>query len=286
MTLRAKLLHPATAIALLALVIAAGGPSWATTLVGTGGLRTGAVTTAKLAPGSVTTPKIRAGAVTTAKLARGAVQGRAIFDGAITTSKLGRGAVDAGALAAGAVGTAQLALASVGAGQIADGSVDASKLVDGAVTSAKLGPNAVTADRIADGQVVEGRGTLLSNRLVLPSGAGAPVLEVTGLGTIAVSCLTGIPNLRFTNTTGGDVNVQVWDIADGTPDLTSLIRATPAAGAGFNLPNGDATTGNAAWTIQASATDAAGTDHVATVHVSSGITTGACIVAAQGVSTG
>ena len=30
MTLRAKLFHPATAIALLALVVAAGGTSWAT----------------------------------------------------------------------------------------------------------------------------------------------------------------------------------------------------------------------------------------------------------------
>ena len=93
MTLRAKLFHPATAIALLALVVAAGGPSWAATLVGTAGLRAGAVTTAKLAPGSVTTPKIRAGAVTSAKLARGAVQGPAIFDGAITGRKLSRSAV-------------------------------------------------------------------------------------------------------------------------------------------------------------------------------------------------
>jgi hypothetical protein len=283
MTLRAKLFHPATAIAVLALLAAAGGPSWAAGLVGTAGLRAGAVTTAKLAPGSVTTPKIKAGAVTTAKLARGAVQGTAIFDGAITRSKLSRGAVDSLVIVPGAVETPQLHDGAVTTPKLADGAVTTTKLGAASITGAQVAADAITADKIADGQVVEGGGRLLSNRLLLPAGAGSQLLDVVGVGNLLASCSTGVTDLTFTNGTDATMTVVAVETIGAFPtDTTEISRVTLGPGGSVGLPG----TGTRRWDVQASATDAAGRDHVATLEVTSGSDLGTCVVTAQGLTTG
>ncbi len=99
-----RILHPATVIALIALIVSLGGTSYAVTAlqpdsVGTRELRDGSVTAAKLGSGSVTHGKIAArgvsraalrnGAVTAAKIARGAVTSAGIRDGAIQSRDLG-----------------------------------------------------------------------------------------------------------------------------------------------------------------------------------------------------
>jgi hypothetical protein len=122
----------------------------------------GSVTSAKLANGAVTTPKIGDGQITTAKLADNAVTTPKIADGAVTTVKLADGAVTAGKIADGTVGTAELADGAVTAPKIANNAVTTAKIADGAVTIQKLAnvsanptPNAL-AVRNAQGSVEDG----------------------------------------------------------------------------------------------------------------------------------
>lgn len=88
------LLHPATVIASIALIIALGGTSYAVARlpdgsVGTPQLRDGAVANAKLADRSVGPAKIRAHAITGGKLRTDAVGSRAIRNGAIQRWDIG-----------------------------------------------------------------------------------------------------------------------------------------------------------------------------------------------------
>jgi hypothetical protein len=286
MTVRQKLFHPATAIALLALVVAAGGTGWAATLVGTAQLRAGAVTKAKLARNSVTTVKIASGAVTAPKLARNAVRGPAIVDGAVTRGKLGPLAVDTFALNLGAVRTDQLGDGAVTTAKLADGAVTTPKLGDASVTGAKVAANAITADKIADGQVVEGRGAPLAARVELATGtANAPILAVTGLGTITATCTGGAASLAFVNGAGTDINLQITGVTNGVTDEALVARLNPANGGSASTVNGG-TGGIQSLTFQASYADAAGAVHVATVEASTGAAATSCIVTAQGFTTG
>jgi hypothetical protein len=70
---REKLLHPATAIAMVALFVALSGVTYAATRIGTSQIADSAVTRAKLADGAVTRAKLALHAVGQNQLARGAV---------------------------------------------------------------------------------------------------------------------------------------------------------------------------------------------------------------------
>ena len=91
---------PGLIVALVALVGALGGTSYAGFRLGAGSvgtkqLRNGAVTSGKLAPGAVTSGKLAPGAVTSGKLAPGGVTGGLLANGAVTAPKLAPGAVGA-----------------------------------------------------------------------------------------------------------------------------------------------------------------------------------------------
>lgn len=85
---------PALVVAVIALVVALGGTSYAAITsvprhsVGTRQLRNGAVTAAKLKRSAVRTAKLKNGAVTTAKLKNGAVTTVKLKNGAVTAAKL------------------------------------------------------------------------------------------------------------------------------------------------------------------------------------------------------
>ncbi len=117
-------------------------------LIQTRDIQNGAVTTAKLADGSITGEKIQDDAITGEKLADGAVDTRTIADEAITNEKIRDGAVTSTKLNDGAVTTGKIEDGAVTTPKIADGAVTTAKLHDEAVTTAKIAETAVTTEKI------------------------------------------------------------------------------------------------------------------------------------------
>lgn len=275
MLARDKLLHPATIIATIALIVALSGASYAATTIGTGGLKNKAVTRAKIASNAVTGPKIASGAVTARDLARGSVSAGKLASGAVTTSALANGSVAAGKLAANAVTAAALA----------NGSVTTDKLGPNAVTGAKIAGSTITAANIQNGQVVKGNGNLLSVRLVVPAGAvNATVVTLPGIGTIRASCVSGAEETSFVNQSGTTVGVTAWGARPGPTDpLAGIQQNTLANGLSTSASSG--TGGGQGIDWQISYTDAAGVVHVATVSVSLLPAPPNCVATAQGLTT-
>ena len=309
MRTREKLMHPATFISLAALFVALGGVGYAATKIGTKQLRNGAVTAPKLANNSVTSPKIRRGAVGNADLANnsvstqkiqagaiinsdlavGSVLGANLGNGAVTSSKLaadsvlngnlGNGAVTSSKIANGAVENHNLANGSVASDKIGTGAVTASKLAANSVTTSAVASGSITAAQIASGQLVLGSGALSSTQLTVP-GTMTPVLTFAGLGVLQASCAAaGNMQVEFLNTSGTNVNVSVWGVADtGIPDAvfatqslannTAATQAVPAADPGMGIT----------WTV--SFGQGSGL-HLATINTS----TAGCAVSAQAIYT-
>jgi hypothetical protein len=98
-----RLLHPATIIAVIALLVALTGAGYAATQIGTAQLKNNAVTTAKLKNNAVTTAKLKNNAVTTAKLKNGAMTTAKIANGAVTGAKIAGATITAANIAPGQV---------------------------------------------------------------------------------------------------------------------------------------------------------------------------------------
>lgn len=97
--MRDKLLHPATIISSIALIIALSGTSYAVSQlpsnsVGTSQLVARSVTNSKLAGGSVSAGKLRQGAVTNSRIRGGAVSSSKIKNNTIQTSDINSRALD------------------------------------------------------------------------------------------------------------------------------------------------------------------------------------------------
>ena len=86
------------------------------TNVGTAQIADGAVTSSKLASGSVTTPRIADGAVTGVKLGLTAINANNIVDGAITGVKLGLTSITGDKMVANTIGSSNLTTTGVSAG--------------------------------------------------------------------------------------------------------------------------------------------------------------------------
>ena len=245
--LKERLLHPATIIATIALLVALSGVGYAATKIGTAQLKNNAVSTAKLKNNAVSTAKLKNGAVSTAKLKNNAVNSSKLASGAVRAADLGAGSVGGAALANGAVTAAKIAGGAVGTSALATGSVDSAKLGNGSVTGEKLGPNAVTGPKIAGatitaaniavGQVVTGDGIFLTGRQVVANGAtDTPVLTLPGVGQLRASCagaVLGETTISFLNESTAPAEVIAW----GFDGLAAISQQTSA------LANGVSTIG-------------------------------------------
>jgi hypothetical protein len=275
MLTREKLLHPATIIATIALIVALSGASYAATKVGTGGLKNKAVTRAKIANNAVTGPKIATGAVAARDLARGSVSAGKLASGAVTTPALANGSVAAGKLAANAVTAAALA----------NGSVTTDKLGPNAVTGAKIAGSTITAANIQNGQVVKGNGSLVSGRLALAPGAGnSLLLSLPGIATVQVSCQGSVGSTTVTNLSGSTLTASV---AAFTPGGTPVIRRSAVLPGGADILANDAIAQSATW--QLSYTGADNVAHVATVTIAESIAADpaiGCVWSGQALTTG
>jgi trimeric autotransporter adhesin len=288
MLTKERLLHPATIIATIALLVALSGAGYAATKIGTGQLKNNAVTTAKIKNNAITTAKIRTGAVQGGDLATNAVTARALAPNAVT----GRD------LAAGAVGTASIANGAVSGDKVATGAITAAKLGNGSVTDEKLGANSVTAAKIAGGtitaanvapgQFVTGAGALVSGRLALATGAANTLLlTLPGIATVQVACSgADVPTTTVTNASGATLTAASTGVNDATGDFAERNELAP--GAAFTLPNAGAD-GIQGTTWQLSYTGAGNVAHVATVNVALSTAVApatGCVASAQALSTG
>jgi hypothetical protein len=271
-----RLLHPATIIALIALMVALSGVGYAATKIGTSQLKNNAVTTPKIKNAAVSRAKVKNNAVNSSKLATGAVR----------AADLGAGSVGASALANDAVTGAKLASGSVGTNAIATGAVDAAKLGNGSVTGEKLGPNAVTgakiagatitAANIAPGQVVTGKGEAVSGRLTLAANtANSLLLSLPGVATVQADCsAAGVAATTVNNISGAPLDATVFGV--DAPATAFAQATTIPAGSPQALPNAGAGGVQAAtWQLS----DAAG--RVATVTVALATVGGGCVISGQ-----
>ena len=268
MLTRERLLHPATIIATVALLVATSGAGYAATKVGTGQLKNGAVTTAKIKNNAVNSAKLRAGAVRGADLGTGAVGAAALANGAVTPAKIGAGAVEGSALA--------------------NGSVTTAKLGPNAVTGPKIAAATITAANIAPGQVVTGAGQLVSGRLALaPGTAPTPLLTMPGIARLDVGCSpASIPTIQTTNLSGTTLTLESSGVNGPSTAFASGIAllAGTAVGQGNSGVDGVQRT-----TLQLSYTGADGAAHVATATLSlraADTPATGCVASGQALTTG
>ena len=285
---RDRLVHPATAIALLALFLTIGGVGYAASQIGTSQIKNSAVTSKKLHSKAVTSTKIGSKAVSSTKLATNAVTNTKVANNAITGTKLVDGSVSTGKLAELSVTTGKLAELAVTTGKLADAAVTATKLADNAVTTTKIADSAVTTGKLADGSVTQGKiapgtvvtgpGTLISSRVPVTNGnSGVTVAFLPGFGTITAACAAGTASLSYVNQTGTAPNVQYSAVNNGAPDSLDLARFNPPDGSTIPVTN-TALGGIQTITWQISYAPA----HVATITTTAGAALTDCIVTAQG----
>ena len=265
-----RLPSPAMGVALVALVVALGGTSYAALRIGTKQIKSNAITSPKIRNGQVKNVDLARNSVVTAKIVAGAVTGLQIKDASVGNSDLANDAVTSSKVRAGAIGNSDLADNAIGSSKVADGTL--------------LGAD------IKDGEVVEGNGRLLATAVTLPDGASAtPLLTAPGLGALRASCTAGVTTTQWANTASTPVVVvnQVLFHDTSAPaigDLDYVHEATVAAGASTGQPTNLGDSGVESVTWQASVDDNSG-DRVATVWVTAAASGSNCRVTAQGVST-
>ena len=272
-----RLLHPATIIALMALLVALSGVGYAATTIGT----------AQLKNNAVATPKIKNAAVNTAKLKNSAGNASKLASNAVTAAKIASNAVTAAKIAGAAVGTSALANGAVDGNKLANDSVGTAELGPSAVTGAKIAGGTITAANIAPGQVVTGKGQLFSGRLVLPIATGnETLLAMPGVATFAADCTDTGARTTVTNAAGKAITATVWGLNAGTPPSPFAIE-TPLIIGASTAPLANTGAGGvqgATWQV---AHGTGNTLHVTTVQVTAGGTalTGGCAVSAQALTT-
>lgn len=233
-----------------ALFVALGGTALAVTQVGTSQIRNGAVTGSKLRNGAVSNKKLGNGSVGTSKLASGAVTGSKLADGAVTSAKVLDGSLTATDVAANTFLPAN--------GTAAD--------------SQKLSGVPATG-------FVRGTGKFLSNRIAVPVGSSAPLLELD-FAFIEGVCRTGaVPVLRLVAELPLQ-NVIYSATSNGVvPDVQTFnaVTAGAAAEATHLVTNPQ--------TVTWQATYNQGTPQEATAWTTGQDSGGTCVFTGQGVTT-
>lgn len=285
-----RLPSPAMGVALIALVVAMGGSSYAALRIGTKQIKNNAVTSDKIRNGTVRNIDLARNSIVTAKIVAGAVTGLQIKDLSVGNADIGSDSVSSGKVRAGAIGNSDLGGNAVSSSKIATGAVGNSDLADNAVSGNKVADSSLTAADIKDGEVVEGNGRILATAVTLPDGAGATaLLSAPGLGALRASCAAGTATTSWQNTSSTNVTV-VNDVefhrtaAPTAADSDNVHATIVGAGGSAEQPTNLGVNGWESVTWQASIDDAAG-DRVATIVVTASASGNNCRLSAQGMST-
>jgi hypothetical protein len=276
-------------VALIALVVALGGTTYAAVRIGTKQIKNNAITSPKIRNGQVKSVDLSRNSVNTAKILASAVTGLQIRDAGVGNADLANDSVTGGKVRGGAIGNSDLAndavtaskirANSVGNTELATDAVTTTKIKDGSVAGADITDASITASKIKDGEVVEGNGRMLSNAVTLADGTGqTTILSVPGLGALRSSCANGAATTQWQNTGAGAVTVvdQFITSAGQTVESTSV-----AAGATHDQPT--ATTAESImWQVS---DDSSAGDRVSTMWVSASGSGTSCRITAQGIAT-
>ena len=119
--------------------------------IGTGDIKNGAVTNAKIRKGTLLYTAFKRGQVARANLA--GIKAGGVLTGTYPRPSLAVGSVTASAIATGAVGSAELAAGAVGSAELAAGAVRASDIADGSIGPNKIAANSIGRDQLAKGGV-------------------------------------------------------------------------------------------------------------------------------------
>ena len=254
------------ALSATALFVALGGTAVAVSQIGTSQIRNGAVTATKVKNGAITNPKLANGSVSGAKLGKGSV----------TNAKLGADAVANGNLANSAVTSAK----------VQDGSLTSSDVApDTFLAASGTAVNSQQLGGLTPAGFIRGTGRWVSNRVVVPAGGTAPILELN-FAFIRGTCPGLVPTqsivaeLPLENALYTAINFGNSSTAGaGTTDVSSA----NVVNAGSALVATHASTAPQTVTWQAAYND--GKDEIATAWVSGQDTAGSCLFIAQGAST-
>lgn len=152
--------------------------------IGTGNIKNGAVTNAKIHKGSLLYAAFKRGQVARANLA--GIKAGGVLTGTYPHPSLAVGSVKAPAIATGAVGSAEIAAGAVGSSELAAGAVRASDIADGSI-----GPNKIAANSIGQGQIAKG-------------GVGAQEIAAGSVGSSELAPLPGARAYRAAPVTVAD----------------------------------------------------------------------------------
>ena len=291
-----RLPSPAMGVALVALVVALGGTTYAAVRIGTKQIKNNAITSVKIRNGQVKNVDLARNSVVTAKILAGAVSGLQIRDGGVGNSDLANDSVTGAKVRGGAVGNSDLANDSVTAAKIRAGNVGNSELAtdavtgvkisDGSVAGADMADASITASKIKDGEVVKGNGRMLSTAVTLVNGTGqTTLLSVPGLGALRASCANGVTTTQWQNTAPGAITVVNQLVLHlPAPAPSDANAASVVAGATLDQPANVGVNGEESVMWQASDDSSAG-DRVSTMWVTAGASGTSCRITAQGIAT-
>jgi uncharacterized protein YjbI with pentapeptide repeats len=108
------------------------------------------ITGAKLANATVTATQLADGAVTSAKIADGTIVTADLADNSVTSAKIVDATIVAADIANTTITGAKLANTTITATQLADGAVTSAKILDGTIATADIAANAIDSTKIKD----------------------------------------------------------------------------------------------------------------------------------------
>ena len=282
---------PAMGVALIALIVAMSGTTYAAVRIGTKQIKNNAVTSEKIRNGHVRNVDLARNSVNTAKIVAAAVTGLQIRDASVGNADLGNDSVTGSRIRGGAVGNSDLANDAVTSSKLRGGAVGNSDLADNSIGASKVADGSLLAADIKDGEVVEGNGRIVATAVTLPDGAGqTTLLSFPGVGALRSSCANGTATTQWSNTATtpvvvvNQVNFHRTTAAAAAADIDYVHESTPAAGANVDQPTNLGVNGQESVMWQASVDDSGG-DRVATVWVTASASGANCRITAQALTT-